>query len=80
MDRGLGGVTGERVRQPRLAQPARSDDGDHAGAGHQGSQLVQVAIPADQPGAVVPHPAADRAVECQQAAVHPLQRLTGIRA
>jgi hypothetical protein len=73
-------VPGERVGQPRLAQAAGADDGHHPRAGHQGPQPRQVVVPADQLGRLVAHPAADRAVERQQAPVRALQQLAGIRA
>ena len=63
VDHRLSCVPGERVGQPRLAQTTRANDGHHPRAGHQGPQLGQVAIPADQLGHLVVHAPADRAVE-----------------
>ncbi len=76
----LGRIPGQRVRQPRLAQTARADDGHHPRTGHQGPQPGQVAVPADQLGRLVSHSAADRAVEREQAPVRAAEQLTGIRA
>ena len=76
----LGRVTREGLRQPGLAEPAGADDGHHPGGGHQRPQPVQVVVAADQGRRVVPDALADWPVQGQQAALYPLELLTGVGA
>lgn len=69
----LRSLTGDGMREPGLAEPARAEDRDHPRGGEQRPHPPEVVVAAEQRGRVEPHPDAYGAVERQQRTVHPPQ-------
>ena len=77
---GTAAVAREDMREARLPEAAGADDRDHARAGHQRPQPLEVALAPDERARVVSHAAADRLVERQQVLMGALQLLARIGA
>ena len=69
----LGRLAGEHMGDASLAEPARADDGDQPAAPDGGTQLVEVALAAEQAVGLEVHAVTHRAVGRQQLAVQSLE-------
>ena len=76
----LGGLPGEDVGDPGLADAAGADDRGQPAAAHRGSQSRQVGLATEQLLGVVPDAGADGLVGREQLAVQPLQRVGRVHA
>ena len=71
----LGGLPGQHVGDPGLADAAGADDRGQPAAAHRGSQSRQVGLATEQLLCVVPDAGADGLVGREQLAMQPLQRV-----